>query len=239
MLVLVDLFVFEVVIAPKLGVASSHRVGGFQQIVAEITVAGLDEPGMPCLKIAGLVLCPDKAGILGDRGLRLKTVDVADLGDNTSGVDLADAGYGSKCVRDDLELLLNGFVQDLDLLIQCPHGRNGNAHRLIHRVVYRDRQAVRVPCSGLDRFCLGSGISKILSLFVDEGRQLVQIGVSQLVHRGKSLHESKRRGATVCNVPVLSETGAFEKQIVSKCCFSRVRACTTPNLALVRACKAL
>ena len=30
MLVLVDLFEFEVIIAPKLGVASSHRVGGFQ-----------------------------------------------------------------------------------------------------------------------------------------------------------------------------------------------------------------
>ena len=40
MLELVDLFVFEVIVAPKLGVASSHRVGGFQQIVAEIAVAG-------------------------------------------------------------------------------------------------------------------------------------------------------------------------------------------------------
>ena len=60
MLELVDLFVLEVVVAPKLGVASSHRVGGFQQIVTEIAVAGLDEPGMLCLEVAGLVLCPDK-----------------------------------------------------------------------------------------------------------------------------------------------------------------------------------
>ena len=39
MLELVDLMEFEVVVAPKLGVASSHRVGGFQQVVAEIAVA--------------------------------------------------------------------------------------------------------------------------------------------------------------------------------------------------------
>ena len=69
MLELVDLLVLEVIVAPKLGVASSHRVGGFQQIVAEIAVARLDEPGMLRLEVAGLVLCPDEAGILGDRGL--------------------------------------------------------------------------------------------------------------------------------------------------------------------------
>ena len=44
MLVLVCLFVLEVVITPELGVASSHGVGGFQQVVAKETIAGLDEP---------------------------------------------------------------------------------------------------------------------------------------------------------------------------------------------------
>ena len=39
MLVLVDLFEFEVIVAPKLGVASSHGVGCFQQIVTKIAVA--------------------------------------------------------------------------------------------------------------------------------------------------------------------------------------------------------
>ena len=102
MLELVELFVLEVVVAPKLGVASSHRVGGFQQIVAEIAVAGLDEPGMLRLKVAGLVLRPDEAGILGNGGFGLKPVDIADLGDNTGRVDLADTGNGSKRVRDDL-----------------------------------------------------------------------------------------------------------------------------------------
>ena len=37
---LVDLLELEVIVAPKLGVASSHGVGGFQQVVAEIAVAG-------------------------------------------------------------------------------------------------------------------------------------------------------------------------------------------------------
>ena len=38
MLVLVDLMVLEVIVAPELGVASSHRVGSFQEVVAEIAV---------------------------------------------------------------------------------------------------------------------------------------------------------------------------------------------------------
>ena len=102
MLKLIDLLALEVIVEPELGVASSHRVDGFQQIVTEIAVAGLDELGMLRLEVAGLVLCPDEPGILGDRDLGLKTVYVADLGDDTGGVDLADAGYGSERIRDDL-----------------------------------------------------------------------------------------------------------------------------------------
>ena len=91
MLVPVDLFELEVIVAPELGVASSHGVGGFQQIVTKETVAGLDEPGVLGFKFPGLVLGPDKAGELGHRRLGLETVDVADFGDDASGVDFADA----------------------------------------------------------------------------------------------------------------------------------------------------
>ncbi len=86
MLVPVDLFELEVIVAPELGVASSHGVGGFQQIVAEETVAGVDEFGVLGFKFTGLVLCPDEAGELGYGCLGLKAVDVADLGDDTGGV---------------------------------------------------------------------------------------------------------------------------------------------------------
>ena len=124
MLVLVDLFILKVIVAADLGVASSHRVGGFQQIVTEETVAGLDKPGVLGLKVAGLVLIPDKAGELGNRGLGLETVDIADLGDDTGGVDLADAGNGCKGVMNDFKLLLNGLIQHLALAFQGPHGNN-------------------------------------------------------------------------------------------------------------------
>ena len=60
MLVLVNLMEFEVIVAPELGVASSNGVGGFQQIVAKIAVAGFDEVGVLGFKVTGLVLCPDK-----------------------------------------------------------------------------------------------------------------------------------------------------------------------------------
>ena len=92
MLELVDLFEFEVIVAPKLGVASSHGVGGFQQVVAEIAVARLDKFGVLGLEIAGLVLCPNQAGVFGNGCLRVKAVDIAGLGNDTGGVDLAMPG---------------------------------------------------------------------------------------------------------------------------------------------------
>ena len=54
MLVLIDLFIFEVIVAPELGVASSHGVGGFQQVVAKETIAGLDEFPVLGFKLPGL-----------------------------------------------------------------------------------------------------------------------------------------------------------------------------------------
>ena len=66
MLELVDFMELEVIVAPELGVASSHGVGSFQQVVAEITVVGFNHLGMLRFKFTGLVLCPDKAGKLGN-----------------------------------------------------------------------------------------------------------------------------------------------------------------------------
>ena len=43
-------------------------------------------------KVTGLVPVPDKTGKFGNRGLRVKTMDIADFSDDTSGVDLANAG---------------------------------------------------------------------------------------------------------------------------------------------------
>ena len=52
MLVLVDLMVLEVIVAPELGVASSHRVGGFQQVVAVVAVFGFNLFGIFGFKLA-------------------------------------------------------------------------------------------------------------------------------------------------------------------------------------------
>ena len=110
MLVLFDLFVFEVIVTPELGVASSHGVGGFQQIIAKETVAGPNEPGVLSFKGTGLVLRPGKAGIFSNGRMGMKTIDIADLSDHAGGVDFADAGDRSKRVGNDFELLFNGFV---------------------------------------------------------------------------------------------------------------------------------
>ena len=136
MLVLVDLFILKVIVAAELGVASSHGVGGFQQIVAEETIAGLDELGILGLEVAGLMLCPDEAGKLGHGGLGLETVDIAYFSDDTGRVNLADARDGCKGVMNDLKLLLNGFVQNLDLTFQRPHGGDRDRHSLIYGIVH-------------------------------------------------------------------------------------------------------
>ena len=98
MLELVDLMEFEVIVASELGVASSHRVGGFQQIVAKIAVSGFDEVGVLGFKVTGLVLCPDKTSKFGDRSLGIETVDVTDLSNDTGRVDFANTRNRGKCV---------------------------------------------------------------------------------------------------------------------------------------------
>ena len=109
MLVLVDLFEFEVIVTPELGVASSHGVGGFQQVVAEIAVAGFNHSGVG-LEVARLAPVPDKAGVFGNRGLGIKTVDITNLSNDTGGVDLANTGDGGQSVRNDFKLLFNGLI---------------------------------------------------------------------------------------------------------------------------------
>ena len=129
MLVLVDFFEFEVIVAPELEVASSRRVGGFQQVVAEIAVARFNHPGVLRLKFTRLVFVPDKAGKFGDRGLRAEAANITDFSDDTSGVDLADAGDGGQGIWNDFKLVFNGLVQHLNLLFQDPHGGNGDCHQ--------------------------------------------------------------------------------------------------------------
>ena len=46
----------------------------------------LDKFGVLGLEIAGLVLCPNQAGVFGNGCLRVKAVDIAGLGNDTGGV---------------------------------------------------------------------------------------------------------------------------------------------------------
>ena len=98
MLELVDLFEFEIIVAPELGFASSHRVGSFQQVVAKITVAGFNHPGVLCLKFTGLVFVPDKAGVFGNSGLRIETVNIPNFSDDTGRIDLSNTGDRRQCL---------------------------------------------------------------------------------------------------------------------------------------------
>ena len=216
MLELIDLLELEVIVAPELGVASSHGVGGFQQVVTEVTVAGFDELGVLGFEVAGLVLRPDKTGVFGNGRLGIKAVNVADLGDDTGRVDLADAGNGGQRVGDDLELLLNGLVQHFDLLFQCPHCGDRNSHRLIYRMIYSNRQAIGISGRGLDGLCFCRWVCEVAPCFINESGQFIQISAGQLVHRFKSLHEGDGGGAGVGNVLILGHAGALEEQVIGE-----------------------
>ena len=52
MFVLRDLTVFEVVETPELRVACSQRIGSLAKVIAQMVIAGLDEPSVFCFKIA-------------------------------------------------------------------------------------------------------------------------------------------------------------------------------------------
>ena len=52
MLVVPHLFVLEVVVPLKFGVASSHGIRSFQKVVTQETVAGLNETGVLSVKYA-------------------------------------------------------------------------------------------------------------------------------------------------------------------------------------------
>ena len=87
----VDLIEFKVIEAAKLRVAPSERIGSFEEVIAEITITGLDEVGDIGVEVTGFVFVPDDAGVFGEGSMVVKTVDVADFGDDAGRVDKADA----------------------------------------------------------------------------------------------------------------------------------------------------
>ena len=113
MLVLVNLFEFEVVVALKLRVATHERISGFTQVVFEKTVAGLDESCVLSFKHTRLVLSPRKPSKFSQTGLTIKPLDIADLGDYAGGKHRANARNRSQSIGYVLELALNLFTSAL------------------------------------------------------------------------------------------------------------------------------
>ena len=190
MLVLIDLFELEVIVAPKLSVASSHRVGGFQQIAAEETIAGLNKLRVLCLEVARLVPGPDETSELGHGRLGLNPMDVAALGDDTDRIDLTNARNGCKRIGVYFELMPNSLVLHFDLAVQRPHGGDRNRHGLNGGIIHGLGQAVRTFSRCLHRFYGGFWIGKAASAsFGNKCSQLVQVSAGQLIHRFKAFHE--------------------------------------------------
>ena len=91
MLASIDLFVLEVIVTLELRVASSHRVGGFQQIVTKISVTRFDQVCRFGLIIARLVLRPNESGIFGKRGVRIETANISDFRNDTGRIDFSNS----------------------------------------------------------------------------------------------------------------------------------------------------
>ena len=165
---------------------------------------------MFCFKFTGLVLCPYKAGKLGDRGLGSETVDIANFSDNTGGVNLANAWNRGQGIWDNLKLLFNGFVQNLGLFLQCPHRGDRNGHCLVHSVVHCLGQTVRSFGRSLYYFRYNIRVGKSASACLsNKVGQFIQISICQIIHSFKMLHERNGSGAGVLNALLLSNTGAL------------------------------
>jgi len=154
---------------------------------------------------------PDKTGKLGDRGLRIKAVDIANLSNDSGGVNLANAGNGSECVWDNFKLLLNGLVRHFDLFLQCPHGGDRYRHCLVHRVIHGNWQTVRISGCTANSLSFCYWVSEVPALFINEESQFIQIGVCQIIHCFKLFHECNGGGAGILNILLLSNTGAFQE----------------------------
>ena len=139
-------------------------------------------------------------------------MNIANLSNDTGGVDLPNAGNRGQGIGDNLKLLFNGLIQNLDLFLQCPHGGNRDGHGLVHSIVYCFGQTVRASGRSLYRFGGSIRISKsAAACFGNKGSQFIQIRVCQVVHSLKVFHKRNGGGAGVLNILVLGHAGAFQK----------------------------
>ncbi len=94
MLVLGHLRELLLVVMLELRIMSFYRVGGFNKVIAEELVPRFDSLRIFGFKFAGLVLLPRETCILRDGSLVLKSVNIADFGQNACAVYAANAGDG-------------------------------------------------------------------------------------------------------------------------------------------------
>jgi len=159
-------------------------VDSFDQIVAQIVVAGEDEAGVIRVKLTGLVARPGEAGILGEGSLVGEAMDVADFSDDASGVNGAnalDAGEGiagKSC--DDIG---DSFVVIFELLFIESDRSGRNSEHLIDGCEDGIRQTIGITGSSSDGVRQIKGIGELIAaLFIEESSQLLNRGVGNVVH---------------------------------------------------------
>ena len=90
MIVLCNFFVFEVIEAFELRVASSQSVCSFAQIVSQMMITAFNKALVIGVKIAGLMLSPDRIGIFSNTCLTRKTVNIVNFSNDPCGIYIAD-----------------------------------------------------------------------------------------------------------------------------------------------------
>lgn len=214
----IDLFKFEVIVASKLRVAPSERIGSFYEVVAEITVTGLDEISDIAVKITGLVFVPDDAGVFGEGSMVVEAVDVADFGDDAGRVDKADTLDGSDGVRNERELFFDGFVEGFDRFLECSDVGDGNGDDLIDGIIEGFGEVVGDFSGRLDSFGDGGGVGEMIAAFLGDKRgEFVDVHVGEFIDGFELFEDSHRSGAGLVGKNFfLGEAGELHKKIVSE-----------------------
>jgi len=127
--------VFEVIEAFELGIVHAHLVRSLHEVVSQIAVTRRNMVGIIDGIFAGLIFTPAYTGKLGQSSLILKTLDVANLGNNACSIDWPDTFNQGQCIRNDFHVFLDGFIKQFQLVFQSSNGYKRNGQDLIDRVV--------------------------------------------------------------------------------------------------------
>ena len=197
-------------------VVLANLIGRFYEVVTEVTITRVNHRRVVGIKLSRLIARPGKASELGQSGLAGETIDIANFGNNASGVNSADPWYGSQRVGYGCDQIGDGLVEILELGFVEPDGSCGNGQHLVDRAKYGAGQTVRRARRRLNGSGEFIGVGEFaLAMLVQECGKFFHRSVGDVIYSIKVLDERHSRGAEVVGKKLLlRHAGELEEKRV-------------------------